>query len=124
MNYFMNKFEINDRIKEFMLEMGLNQNQFSLRLNTSSSRISNIINKRNRPDSDILAKICHVFTNVNARWLLTGEGDMIYDSSQMLKEPLQKYGRKEEEYYKLPIDFVEKINYIEQRLGEIEKKQK
>ena len=65
-----------ERILELIEALGISQNKFARILNTSSSRISNIARGRNNPDSQILADIIQNFTNVNARWLLTGDGEM------------------------------------------------
>ena len=66
--------DINDRIAALIEKLNLSQNAFAKALSTSSSRVSNITTKRNKPDSEILEKIITVFRNVSAEWLLTGQG--------------------------------------------------
>lgn len=70
----MEKFEINNRIKQLIDYLRINQNEFAKEIGVSSSRMSNIITNRNRPDSEMLQLILFKFTNVSAKWLLTGTG--------------------------------------------------
>lgn len=72
---------INSRIKGLINALGLSQNAFAKALNTSGSRISNILTDRNKPDSEILVAILTVFRNVNSDWLMTGNGSMFRDGT-------------------------------------------
>jgi DNA-binding XRE family transcriptional regulator len=71
---------INQRIKDLVFNMKLSQSEFANRLSVSKSRISNIVKGRNKPDSEMLQFILTEFRNVNARWLLLGEGEMLKSS--------------------------------------------
>jgi len=72
----MEKFEINKRIKQLINYFNFNQREFAKEIGVSSSRMSNIITFRNRPDSEMLQLILFRFRNVNADWLLTGTGNI------------------------------------------------
>ncbi len=85
----MEKFEINSRINQLIDYLGLKQNEFAKEIGVSSSRMSNIITNRNRPDSEMLQLILFKFTNVSANWLLTGTGK--------IKMPYRE-GKKEKIY--------------------------
>ncbi|OQB81404.1 MAG: Helix-turn-helix domain protein [Bacteroidetes bacterium ADurb.Bin123] len=76
LNIFMEKFEINKRIKQLINYLNFNQREFAKEIGVSSSRMSNIITFRNRPDSEMLQLILFRFRNVNADWLLTGTGNI------------------------------------------------
>ena len=52
------RYEIGKRIKFYRLESGLSQKELAAELNISSSRISNWEQGINRPDADILGKLC------------------------------------------------------------------
>lgn len=73
--------DICNRIGQLPRALGLTQNAFAKALNTSSSRVSNIITGRNKPDSELLERIVLVFTNVSSVWLLTGHGQMFEHGS-------------------------------------------
>lgn len=68
---------INQRIVELIDFLKTNQRQFALAVGTSSGRINNIVKGRNAPDSELLTSILTAYRNVSARWLMTGEGNII-----------------------------------------------
>jgi len=70
---------IGERIYQLMKHYGLNKNSLTVKLGTSSnSVIGRIVNDPDRaPSYDILKEILIKHPNVNARWLVTGEGDIL-----------------------------------------------
>jgi transcriptional regulator with XRE-family HTH domain len=50
-------------------------------LEVQRSNISHILNGRNKPGASLIEKMLLVFPELNARWLLTGEGNMLETSS-------------------------------------------
>lgn len=52
------KYEIGNRIRKYREERGLSQKQLAMQIGISNSRISNWEQGINRPDADILAKLC------------------------------------------------------------------
>jgi len=69
---------INDRIGLLMRHLGYTKYQLKRQLGIkSSSTIPNILNNpRRRPSYDVINRILTRFSNIDARWLITGEGDM------------------------------------------------
>ena len=63
------KYEIGNRIRKYREECGLSQKQLAEKINVSNSRISNWEQGINRPDADILAKLCTTL-NVSPSLLL------------------------------------------------------
>jgi phage repressor protein C with HTH and peptisase S24 domain len=49
------------------------------------SNISHILNGRNKPGASFIEKFLLAFPNVNARWLFTGEGNMVIGTNESLK---------------------------------------
>lgn len=70
----MEEFEINNRIIELIKELKISQNQFANEVGTTSSRISNIVRYRNKPDSELLQKVLLKYRNVSSDWLILGDG--------------------------------------------------
>lgn len=66
-----------DRIKEFIEHKGISAGELATRLDVQRSNISHILNGRNKPGAALIEKLLMVFPDLNARWLLTGEGNMI-----------------------------------------------
>ncbi len=52
------KYEIGNRIRKYRKECGLTQEQLAEKIHVTKSRISNWEQGTNRPDADILGRIC------------------------------------------------------------------
>lgn len=66
-----------DRVKEFIDYKGISAGELADLLDVQRSNISHILNGRNKPGAVFLERFLLTFPDVNARWLLTGEGQMI-----------------------------------------------
>ena len=55
----------------------INAGELANRLEVQRSNISHILNGRNKPSAAFIEKMLNVFPDLDARWLLTGEGSMI-----------------------------------------------
>jgi transcriptional regulator with XRE-family HTH domain len=67
-----------ERIKEFIDSKGIQPGELAVLLEVQRSNISHILNGRNKPGASLIEKMLNVFPELNARWLLTGEGDMLF----------------------------------------------
>lgn len=72
------KTSINQRIKEFRTEIGLNQTQFAVQAGLSLPTISSIESNSAEASSKTIKAIVKSF-NANESWLLTGKGDMFME---------------------------------------------
>lgn len=50
------------------------------------SNVSHVINGRNNPSSIFIEKLLLTFPDLNARWLITGEGSMVEDEGKNYSE--------------------------------------
>ena len=66
-----------DRIKQYMDYKSISAGELSSRLDVQRSNISHILNGRNKPGASFIEKLLLNFPDLNARWLLTGDGEMI-----------------------------------------------
>jgi len=64
---------IQDRVKLIVKANNLTSSEFADRIGIKRSNLSHVLNGRNKPGLDFLAKVIITFPNVNASWLLTGE---------------------------------------------------
>ncbi len=70
--------EINDRIVHLIETEGYNFNSFSKKIGANPQTIHNISKlKKTKPSFDVLNKILIAFPEMDARWLMTGEGSYI-----------------------------------------------
>jgi transcriptional regulator with XRE-family HTH domain len=70
-----------ERIQEFIDNKGISAGELASLLEVQRSNISHILNGRNKPGASLIEKMLLVFPELNARWLLTGEGNMLETSS-------------------------------------------
>jgi transcriptional regulator with XRE-family HTH domain len=66
-----------ERIKQYMDYKSISAGELSSKLEVQRSNISHILNGRNKPGASFIEKLLVVFPDLNARWLFTGEGEMI-----------------------------------------------
>ncbi len=65
-----------ERIQEYMNYKNINAGELATSLDVQRSNISHILNGRNKPSAAFIEKMLTVFPDLNARWLLTGDGNM------------------------------------------------
>lgn len=75
-----------ERLKILAKRLGLKQHNIYKDMGTSSARVSNVFNSVNNPSYEFLQSFLSAYPNVNANWLLTGEGEMLLNNSEV-REP-------------------------------------
>ena len=65
-----------DQIKEILQRKNLTSAQFADLIGVQRSSISHILSGRNKPGFDFIQKIILSYPDINAEWLITGEGTM------------------------------------------------
>lgn len=70
-----------DRIRAIMNQSGLSQQEFAARLQMTPASISGIFNGRTNPTMNHVMAIHRAFPQVNERWLLFGEGEMLSNTA-------------------------------------------
>lgn len=73
--------EISLRIKEIVKFTGLSDRAFAQSIEVPQTTFTNILLKGTEPKSDVLRSIIDKY-NVDARWLLTGEGEMFEQTAK------------------------------------------
>lgn len=68
-----------DRIKKYMDYKSISAGELANLLEVQRSNISHILNGRNMPGAAFIEKLLICFPDLNARWLLTGKGEMTTD---------------------------------------------
>lgn len=77
------------RILKFIDYKGISKNKFSEKIGLSNSYMSKMVANNGNIGSQIIEKIVRIYPELDARWLLTGEGNMIInqDNKQNQNEP-------------------------------------
>ena len=79
--------EINKRLRQIAEYYGLSRYaDFAKKTGLKHQTVSNYLKGKQKPDVDRLTLIMQSFEDVNANWLLTGEGDMILNHDNKVKE--------------------------------------
>ncbi|WP_319480793.1 helix-turn-helix transcriptional regulator [uncultured Draconibacterium sp.] len=91
-----------DRIKNFIEAKGISAGELAAVLDVQRSNISHILNGRNKPGASFIEKLLLEFPDLNARWLLTGEGDMFNGQESVDNSPQQKLPIVEESIKQQP----------------------
>ncbi|PKP26626.1 MAG: XRE family transcriptional regulator [Bacteroidetes bacterium HGW-Bacteroidetes-2] len=114
----MKNFEdIGERFKQYLIYSNLGVNKAAEKLGFSGSQVSNINNGKVF-GSDKLFKILNVFSDINPTWLLTGEGDMLRETT---KESVSTIDEKDRYIIDLQKRHIEKL---EEEIQHLKKEQK
>lgn len=92
-----------ERIAYFVEKKGISLNSFSQRLGVSNSYFSKMIKNKASVGSNIIENILRIYPDLNTRWLLTGEGNMLntnnniegIDKSELPTGPCQQCEQRE-----------------------------
>lgn len=80
--------DIIERLQKIIDCENLNVSSFAKKIGVADQTIRGIVvQKRNKPGFDLLAKVIQTFNWINAEWLLTGEGEMIKAEEPGKTEP-------------------------------------
>lgn len=77
---------INQRIRELINSLGVNDNQFAKTIGVTQSVIASMFSRNTEPSSKVLIAILNAYANLSAEWLMRGEGDMLKVQSDAKKE--------------------------------------
>ncbi len=61
-----------ERLKEFLLEKGMNAKSFALKIGVQPSSISHILTGRNKPSVELLDKLLKSFPEADIKYLISG----------------------------------------------------
>lgn len=91
----MSKGAINQRIKFLIETLSTSVRAFSEAIGDSSSNTNNYVGSRQtEPKPEYLAKVINHFKEVNAHWLLTGEGEPFKEGATPTQNQANLSGKK------------------------------
>lgn len=74
---------INQRIREFIDSLGINDNQFAKSIGITQSVIASMFSRNTEPSSKVVVSILNAYADLSAEWLMRGEGSMIKDENNI-----------------------------------------
>jgi len=103
------------RLYKYMEYAGLNENKVRVQCGLSQGAI-NTAKKRNKGlGYENIAKILYVYKDLDARWLLTGEGEMLNSERTPSDSELIQFLKKQNN------ELLEKIEQLNRELGDKER---
>lgn len=82
-----------ERLQQLLIHLGFTATRLADEIQVQRSGISHILSGRNQPSFDFITRVLTKFPQINARWLLLGEGNMIYSQKEEVNKesiPQQK----------------------------------
>ncbi len=67
---------MHNRINNWIKKEGLKSSELADTIGVNRSTISHVLSGRNKPSIDFLQKLLFSYPNINANWLITGDGNM------------------------------------------------
>jgi len=67
---------------------GVSASEFADTIGVQRSNVTHVLHERNKPGLQFIIKILESFPEINAKWLITGEGEMLEKNKALsLKQP-------------------------------------
>lgn len=104
--------EIIKRLGEYMAYAGLNDNQVTVQCGLSTGVVGNARKKGKSLNGNNIVKILSVYKDLNARWFLTGEGEMLSTVETASNTELAAFLKKQNK------ELMEKIEQLNRELGD------
>jgi len=65
-----------ERIKKFMDYKGISPSELADAIGVQRSNVTHVLKARNKPSFQFIEKLLQIYPEINAKWLLLGEGNM------------------------------------------------
>lgn len=102
-----------ERLDQYMRYAGLNDNKVTVQCGLSVGTIGKARKKNSAMGSDNIERILCVYKDLNARWLLTGEGDMICKVTDEETSGIVSYLKEQNR------ELIEKVSELSRQIGEL-----
>ncbi len=94
---------IGKRLHMFVKSKHMNTTQFSKELGCGQTTMSSITSDKSKPGAEILQSITVNFPELNLRWLLIGQGDMLVGDCEKEVEKMQRQVAQLKTMFKLTL---------------------
>lgn len=105
--------KIIERLDEYMRYAGLNDNKVTVQCGLSNSIIGNARKRGRSLNGENIVKIISVYRDLNARWFLTGEGEMIASDTVSSDSEIIQFLKNQNK------ELIEKVSELSRQIGEL-----
>lgn len=91
------------RLQEYITNKGISFNKLAIELGLSNSYFSKMVKNGGSIGSDVIEKILRIHTDINANWLLTGQGDMLKIEEKPIKSPRLSLPSMDDNFIRIPV---------------------
>ncbi len=104
-----------ERLNKILEEYNLNSSRLAEKMGIQRSGISHIMAGRNKPSYDFIVSLLTLFPEIDANWLLTGEGAMFKEDNAAIKEESSSpfAGKQPDLFSSIPRDIPRKSKSLE-----------
>ena len=96
---------MNSRIKRFMEHKGLTSSELADTIGVQRSNVTHVLHGRNKPSFPFISKLLETYPEINAKWLIMGEGQMLESG---ISSGATLFQEEEPATYSAPIEKIEK----------------
>lgn len=99
-----------ERLNIILEEYDLNSSRLAEKMGIQRSGISHIMAGRNKPSYDFIVSLLKLFPEIDANWLLTGEGSMFKEDNEAIREESSSLyaGKQPDLFSNIPQDIPKK----------------
>ena len=102
-----------ERLDQYMRYAGLNDNKVTVQCGLSVGTIGKARKKNSAMGSDNIERILNTYKDLNARWLLTGEGEMVCNMQNQESGDFVSYLKEQNR------ELIEKVSELSRQIGEL-----
>lgn len=113
---------MNERIKQFMDYRGISSSELADSIGVQRSNVTHVLQGRNKPGFLFISKLLETYPEIEAKWLITGEGNMLGTTqpepvpskpdlfTEQQKQPIEALKPKQQE--EVPVNEVKQPEVI------------
>ena len=76
---------VNQRIKQVQKHYDLNEKNFIQKIGVAQSTYNSLFSRGSKPSVQLIESIANAFPQIDTRWLITGNGEMLKESASIIK---------------------------------------
>lgn len=105
---------MNTRIKQLMDYKQISPSELADAIGVQRSNVTHVLQGRNKPGFQFISKLLETFPELNAKWLITGQGEMLIGASPRKQDLFDASPKEEKEVSPKVEEQHERVNESKQ----------